>query len=66
MAHEIAGYLILSGIGGGVSTIVAAEDIVIELELATEAEVVEIIDAEVETQETTAEVVQIIDAEVDQ
>lgn len=64
MAHEVAGYLILSGIGSG--TIIAAEDIVIELELETEAEVVEIIEAEVDTQEATAEVVEIIDAEVDQ
>ena len=48
-------------IGG---TIVAAEDIMVELELESEAEVVEIIDADVETQEATAEVVDIIDAEV--
>ena len=37
----------------------------IELQLETEAEIVEIIEAEVVTQETTAEVVEIIDAEVD-
>lgn len=50
-------------LAGGV--IIAAEDIMIELQLETEAEIVEIIEAEVVTQETTAEVVEIIDAEVD-
>jgi hypothetical protein len=49
--------------GGGV--IIAAEDIMIELQLETEAEIVEIIEAQVATEETAAEVVEIIDAEVD-
>ena len=49
--------------GGGV--IVAAEDIMIELQLETEAEVVEIVEAEVATQEAAGEVVEVIDAEVD-
>jgi hypothetical protein len=49
--------------GGGV--IVAAEDIMIELQLETEAEIVEIVEAEVATQEAAAEVVEVIDAEVD-
>jgi len=54
--------------GGGqfiAGTIIAAEDLVIELQPDTEAEVIEIIEAEVETQEATAEVVEIVEAEVD-
>lgn len=54
--------------GGGQiipASIIAAEDIVIELQPDTEAEVVEIIEAQVETQEATAEVVEIVEAEVE-
>lgn len=53
------------GLIGGGGVIIAAEDIMIELQLETEAEIVEIVEAEVVTQEATAEVVEVIDAEVD-
>ncbi len=56
------------GFRGGIlagGTIIAAEDIMIELQLETEAQVVETTEAEVATQEATAEVVETTEAEVE-
>jgi len=57
------------GFRGGIATgggiIVAAEDIMVELQLETQAEIIEILEAEVETQDATAEVVEVVEAELE-